>query len=163
MEDSCAGGEVTPLESQDLGFQSSLCHRPGGKLTARVPPAEPTSAPWRRRGTLHPLEPSLALSLLGTGPTSAPRRSSGSRASWPPVLRALSAGCGLGPSLGLPCTESLFVLKPCSGHVSWPSLGASHLHIHTHSLFLIHTALTGPHREPRSISNVTHKARLIAL
>lgn len=44
-------------------------------------------------------------------------------------LRVL--GCGCWPSMGLVCTESLFVLKPHSGQVSWWSLGAGPCYIHT--------------------------------
>lgn len=49
-----------------------------------------------------------------------------------------------------PLAQSLFVLKPFSGQVSWSSLGAGPFYIHTHSLFLVSAALTGPYCEPRS-------------
>lgn len=61
-------------------------------------------------------------------------------------------GCQSALALGDvgPSTQKAF-----PGQVSWSSLGASHCYTHTHSLFLIHAALTGPHCEPRSVSHTS--------
>lgn len=68
-------------------------------------------------------------------------------------------------------SDSLFVLKPFSGQVSWSGLGAGPVRIHTHSLSLTHAALTGlyceqspfsvvgPRRPPRSRRAETPRPR----
>lgn len=139
MEDSCGGGEATPLESQDLGFQSSLCHRPGRKLTARVHPAEPTSAPWRRRSTLHPLEPSQA-----------PPEPPGYRADFCPTgelrVPGFLAACADSPVRGLRAqalSGAPMHRKPvCLETLFWPCFLAepgSQSLPHSHAFFLSHT------------------------